>query len=149
MSVIVFSSHELSQIASSIYKKYGDFFDTYQERATAKQEALREIELGNQNPRSELDVRLDNFRWIWEKIALANKLEGLKRYTKYGENKNISYDQIDVLSGPELSSYELYQKLESIRYNSSEFLDSKTEEKLIGWSNMVSSDLIRKMEVMV
>ena len=147
MSVIVFSNQELSQVASSIYRKYGDFFDTYQERAVAKQEAQREIELKIENPRNDLDIRLDNFRWIWEKIALANKLEGLKRYTKYGESKSISYDEIDVLSGPEMNNFELYHKLESIRYNSSEFLDARTEEKLIGWINMVSSDLVRKIEV--
>lgn len=145
MSVIVFSTPELNQIASSIYRKYGDFFDSYQDRAMAKQTALREIELEIGNPRSELDVRLDSFRWVWEKIALANKLEGLKRYTKYGQNQTISHDEINVLAaGPELSQYELYQKLNSVKYNSSEFLDAATIEKLDMWISMISADLIRK-----
>lgn len=140
MSVSVFSTTELSHIASSLYQNFGDFFDNYQDRQVAKAEALHEFE-----KRDELSIRLDNFRWFWEKISLANQLESLKTYTKYGESDTISHNQIDVLvQGMPMTNTELHTQLGLVRYNSSEFLSQEVSQKLDGYIEMVAQRIIQE-----
>jgi len=141
MSVSVFSTIELSDIASSLYQNFGDFFDTYQDRQVAKAEALHEYE-----KRPELEIRLDNFRWIWEKISLANQMESVKTYTKYGQSDEITHNQIDVLrQGMAMPNTELVKKLHLVRYNSSEFLSKGVSEKLDHWIEMVADRVIQEL----
>jgi len=142
MSVSVFGTSELSKIASSLYQNFGDFFDNYQDRQIAKAESLHEYE-----KRDELSIRLDNFRWIWEKISLANQMESVKTYSKYGESDSITHNQIDVLSsGMPMSNTELHTQLGLVRYNSSEFLNQEISEKLDGWIAMVADRIIQELE---
>ncbi len=141
MSVSVFSSTELSNIASSLYQNFGDFIDSYQDRQVAKAESLHEHE-----KRPELEIRLDNFRWIWEKISLANQMESVKTYTKYGESDSITHNQIDVLvQGMAMTNTELHTQLGLVRYNSSEFLNHTISEKLDYWIAMVAQRIIQEM----
>lgn len=139
MSNFDFSPDELSQIATSIYREYSEFIDHYEDRQVASQEARHEFE-----KRSELDIRLDNFRWFFENISLANQLETLATYTKYDQTDTITHYQIDVLAScVTLSKKEIYHKLRSIRYNSSRFLNPKVTDKLDYFIALVADDLIR------
>lgn len=139
MSVITFSTNELSQLASNIYREYSEFFDTYQDRQIAKSEALNQYE-----DRDELEIRLDNFRWFFERIALANKLESLQNYSKYGTGSTITHEQIDVLAKiTPMTKTEIYKKLRSIRYNASTFLNPRDTERLDNLIDIVGSDLIK------
>lgn len=140
MSVSVFSVQELSNIASSLYQNFGDFFDSYQDRQVAKAESTHEFE-----KRDELSIRLDNYRWVWEKISLANQLESVKTYTKYGESDSITHNQIDVLrQGMPMANKELYTQLRLVRYNSSEFLSREIASKLDGYIEMVADRVIQE-----
>ena len=142
MSVSVFSTIELSNIASSLYQNFGDFIDTYQDRQVAKAESLHEYE-----KRDELSIRLDSFRWVWEKISLANQMESVKTYTKYGETDEITHNQIDVLrQGMAMPNTELYTQLNLVQYNSSEFLNKDISEKLDNWIAMVAQRIIQEMD---
>lgn len=138
MSVIIFSSSEISEIASSLLREFGDFIHSYQERQVAKQESLHEHET-----RDDLSILLDKYRWFWESISIANQAEGLQRYTKYGESKNISYNEISVTdTNAKLKALELYKKLINVRYNSSSFLTSEISQKLDGFIDMVTDRVI-------
>lgn len=140
MSVSVFSEQELSKIASSLYQQFGDFFDSYQDRQVAKAESLHEYE-----KRDELSIRLDNFRWIWEKISLANQMESIKTYTKYGESDSVTHNQIDVLvQGMPMALKELHTQLGLVRYNSSVFLNQEISQKLDGYIEMVAQRIIQE-----
>jgi len=140
MSVIVFSTVELSKIASSFYQNFGDYIDSYQDRQVAKQEAAHEHE-----KRDDLSIRLDNYRWFWENISLSNQLESLKTYSKYGKSDEITHNKIEVLSdGMPMPKKELYKQLRSVRYNSSEFLSQEISQKLDGYIDMVGNQLIRE-----
>jgi len=137
-----FSPDELSQIATSIYREYSDYIDHYEDRQVAKQEAEHEHE-----KRSDLEIRLDNFRWFFENISLANQLETLATYTKYDQDETITHYHIDVLASCKtLSKKEIYNKLKSIRYNSSRFLNPKITDKLDYLISLVSDDLIRSQK---
>lgn len=141
MSVSVFSVTELSEIASSLYQNFGDFFDNYQDRQIAKAESQHEYE-----KRDELSIRLDSFRWIWESISLANQMESLNTYTKYGESDSITYNQVDVLrQGMAISNKELHTQLILVRYNSSKFLNQEISQKLDGWIHMVADRVIQEL----
>jgi len=140
MSVIVFSTVEISKIASSFYQNFGDYIDSYQDRQVAKQESLHEFE-----KRADLTIRIDNYRYVWEKISLANQMESLKTYSKYGESEEITHNLIDVLvQGMPMTNAELYKQLRSIRYNCSEFLNQDTSQKLDGYIAMVGDRVIRE-----
>jgi len=140
MSVSVFSTAELSKIASSLYQNFGDYIDSYKDRQVAKAESLHEYE-----KRDELSIRLDSFRWVWEKISLANQLESVKTYTKYGDSDTITHNQIDVLvQGMPMTNKELHTQLGLVRYNSSEFLSHEISQKLDGYIEMVSQRIIQE-----
>jgi|APSaa5957512535_1039671.scaffolds.fasta_scaffold09246_11 hypothetical protein len=140
MSVIIFSSSEISKVASSLLKEFGDFVHTYEEKQVAKQESRHEHE-----KRDDLAILLDNYRWFWERISIANQAEHLKEYAKYGESENITHDQISVHdTDANLKSPELYKKLISIRYNSSSFLAPKISEKLDCFIGMVADRVIKE-----
>ena len=142
MSTICFSALEISEIASSFYQEFGEFIDTYQDRQVAKQEALHEYE-----KRDDLSIRLDEYRFFWERVSLSNQLEYLKNYTKYGESSQVEYNQIDVLrQGMPMTKGELYHKLKSIRYNSSEFLEPRITQRLDRMIDLISDQLIRELE---
>jgi len=141
MSVSIFSTIELSNIASSLYQNFGEFIDSYQDRQVAKAKSLHEYE-----KRDELSIRLDNFRWVWEKISLANQMESVKTYSKYGESDSITHNQIDVLrQGMAMPNKELHTQLELVRYNSSEFLNQEISQKLDGWIAMVAERIIQEL----
>lgn len=137
-----FSSLELSEIASVFYLEFSNYIDSYQDRQVAKAESLHEYE-----KRDDLSIRLNNYRWFWEDVHLANKLESLKRYTKYGESQNITHDEISVSLTPldvKMPLKELYTKLRLVRYNSSEFLTHEHHQKLENYISMVANRLIRE-----
>ena len=139
MSNFNFSPDELSQIATSIYREYSDFIDHYEDRQVAKQEANSQYE-----NRSDLEIRLDNFRFFFENISLGNQLETLATYTKYDQTDTITHYHIDVLAScVPLSKKEIYKKLNSIRYNSGRFLNPKITDKLDYLIAMIADDLIR------
>lgn len=142
MSVSVFSVTELSHIASSLYQNFGDFFDNYQDRQVAKAESQHEHE-----KRHELEIRLDNFRWIWENISLSNQMESINTYTKYGESDSITHNKIDVLhQGTAIPNKELHTQLTLVRYNSSKFLNQDVSQKLDGWIEMVADRVISESD---
>jgi len=142
MSVIIYSTAELSSIASSIYQEFSEYIDTYQERQVAKQEALHEHE-----KRDDLEIRLDNYRWFWERISIANQAEALQTYSKYGQSESITHNRINVLSDSmPMPKSEIYKQLRLIRYNSSTFLAQEIAEKLDGFIDMVGDRVIRELE---
>lgn len=143
MSVIVYSVAELSSVASSFYQEFREFIDSYQERQTAKQEALHEHE-----KRDDLSIRLDNYRWIWERVSIANQAESLQTYSKYGHSESITHNRINVLSNAmPMPKAELYKQLKLIRYNSSTYLAPEIASKLDGYISMIADRLIRENKV--
>ena len=114
LSVSIYSGQELSQIAQNLYKEFADFIDTYEDRAVADYEARHEAKLFSDEPnkrRDQLDIRLDNYRWFFERLSLANQLESVYNYTKYADTAQIERTEIKVIGSPEpMTKTELYNK---------------------------------------
>jgi len=150
MSNITLTAHEISEIASALYKEFGsDFFDTYQDKMVALSEAEYEKRTFKDEPkkaRDELSIRLDNFRWAFETIALSNKLESMVTYTKYGSSSEIRYDEIDVSLQTDLSLNELLDKVQKLNYNSSKFLNQDIQKMLDRFEHDLSSRILQKGE---
>ena len=150
MSVSVKSKAEISNIASNLYREFSEFIFSYQERQVAKQEAVHELAIVKKGYRDELEILIDNYRWFFERIALANKLQSVKRYTKYGESHEVRHEQIDVLAQTErLSLRELKIGLELLHYNSDIFLNQEDEQRLLRYIKYVADRIIQLAEIKV
>lgn len=147
MSNITYSAREISEIASALYKEFGtDFFDTYQDKMIAIAEAESERRTFKDEPkkaRDELSIRLDNFRWAFETIALANKLESFSTYNKYGSSGEITYDEIEIHLQTEISMIDLLDKVKLLNYNSSKFLNKEVLSLLERFESNLSSRIIQ------
>lgn len=143
MSVSIFSTSELSQIAKKVYQELGEFTFSYQERQVAKQESLNEHET-----RDDLDILLEEYRWFWESISLANQLEALQTYSKYGESEPITHNKIEVIGDVSfITLRELHVKLGLLQYNSSKFLNHEISEKLADFKEQIGQRLLQSMEI--
>jgi len=134
MSNITYNKQDISEIASALYKELGEEnFDSYEEKQIAKQEEAFERNLFEKEPKKasdELTIRLNKFRWFFENVSLANQLESLKTYTKYNNQSQIDYNEIEVLGNSNLTLTKLLNKLQLLKYNSSQFLNEKDSKRL-------------------
>jgi len=142
LSTIRYSEKQISQLASSIYRDYSDRIDTYEDQQVAKQEAINKHE-----SRDDLQIRLDNYRWFWEHVLIANQAEYLITYGKYDQAQNIIMYQVDVLKQCEqLPKIKQVELLQSLRYNSSYFLNKEDSEKLDRFIEIISTDILRTVK---
>ena len=139
MSVIILDSSEISDIASSLSKEFGDDIHTYEETQVATQEAQHHHTRHGVN-----GILSENYRWFWENVSIANQVQGIQRYTKYGQSNEITRNRINVHdTTADLKLDKLHGKLVLVRYNSDGFLTPKFSRKLDWYISMVSERIIR------
>jgi len=142
LSTIKYTEGTISSLASSFYRDFHDYIDSYEDQQVAKQEALHKHE-----SRDDLEIRLDNYRWFWERLIIANQCEYLQTYGKYEIGQNVIMYKINVLKqGDHFPKKKQLDLLQSLRYNSDTFLQKIDSEKLDGYIEIVSNDILRSVE---